>query len=71
VYDSIRLIFSIADLQVSEDNLESHEDDVGSEDTEAPYPLRCSFTITKVCNFHAAAAAATFEPHRSLLFLAR
>ena len=49
---SIRLIFSIADLQSEEENFEAPED--GSESAEAgepSYPLRCSLTITKVCAY--------------------
>ncbi|KAH9003537.1 regulatory protein suaprga1 [Lactarius hatsudake] len=45
--EHIRLIFSIADLQGSEDNLESHEEEGTSEDMESSYPLRCSLTVTK------------------------
>ncbi|KAH9054837.1 regulatory protein suaprga1 [Lactarius vividus] len=46
--EHIRLIFSIADLQGDEDNLESHDNEDGSsEDTESSYPLRCSLTVTK------------------------
>ncbi|KAH9018720.1 regulatory protein suaprga1 [Lactarius pseudohatsudake] len=45
--EHIRLIFSIADLQGTEDNLESHEEEGGPEDTESSYPLRCSLTVTK------------------------
>jgi hypothetical protein len=49
LYDSIRLIFSIADLQTGEENFEAPENEDSSEDTRMSYPLRCSFTITKVC----------------------
>ena len=43
------MIFSIADLQSSEENLEVNEgDESAPADAEATYPLRCSFTITKV-----------------------
>ncbi|KAI0298648.1 mitochondrial glycoprotein [Multifurca ochricompacta] len=46
--EHIRLIFSIADLQSAEENFEPPEGEEGaSEDVEASYPLRCSFTITK------------------------
>ncbi|KAH9172731.1 regulatory protein suaprga1 [Lactarius sanguifluus] len=45
--EHIRLIFSIADLQGNEDNLESHEEEGTSEDMESSYPLRCSLTVTK------------------------
>jgi len=46
--EHIRLIFSIADLQNAEDNLEPPEGEEGSsEDTEGSYPLRCSLTVTK------------------------
>ncbi|KAI9456360.1 regulatory protein suaprga1 [Lactarius psammicola] len=45
--EHIRLIFSIADLQGAEENLESHEGEEGSPEDEASYPLRCSFTVTK------------------------
>ena len=51
---SIRLIFSIADLQ-SEQEAEFEEGEEpaeeGAEDAEAPlhsYPIRCSFSFTKV-----------------------
>ena len=54
---SIRLIFSIADLQ-TEQEPEFEEGQEGAEgaaeDPEAPlhnYPLRCSFSFTKVCHF--------------------
>jgi hypothetical protein len=43
------LIFSIADLQSAEENFEAQEGEEGAAaDAEASYPLRCSFTITKV-----------------------
>jgi len=48
--EQIRLIFSIADLQTAEENLEAPEGEEGAPadaDAEALYPLRCSFTITK------------------------
>jgi len=46
--EHIRLIFSIADLQDTEDNFEAPEGEEGaSADAEPSYPLRCSFTITK------------------------
>ncbi|KAI9438718.1 regulatory protein suaprga1 [Lactarius indigo] len=45
--EHIRLIFSIADLQSAEDNMESHEDEEGPSEDESSYPLRCSFTVTK------------------------
>lgn len=61
-FDSIRLIFSIADLQGAEENLEPPEGEEGaSEDTEPSYPLRCSLTITKVCNIRTLHAVASFE----------
>ncbi|KAH9962300.1 mitochondrial glycoprotein [Lactifluus volemus] len=44
--EHIRLIFSIADLQI-EENVEPSDEDVTSADAEPSYPLRCSFTITK------------------------
>jgi len=49
---SVRLIFSIADLQSAED-FDPAEDE-GSESAESgepSYPLRCSLTITKVCKY--------------------
>jgi complement component 1 Q subcomponent-binding protein len=46
--EHIRLVFSIADLQSAEDNLESHDDEeVSADDGETSYPLRCSFTVSK------------------------
>jgi complement component 1 Q subcomponent-binding protein len=45
--EHIRLVFSIADLQGAEENLESHEGEEVSADVEASYPLRCSFTVSK------------------------
>ena len=43
------MIFSIADLQSAEENFEAQEGEEGATaDAEASYPLRCSFTITKV-----------------------
>jgi hypothetical protein len=47
---SIRLIFSIADLQSAED-FDPAEDGEGAsaESGEQSYPLRCSLTIDKVC----------------------
>lgn len=64
-YDSIRLIFSVADLQGAEENLESHEEEEGapSAEDETSYPLRCSFTISKVWNFRTFHVAATSKPH--------
>jgi hypothetical protein len=49
---SIRLIFSIADLQSAED-FDPAEDEGGAsaESGEPSYPLRCSLTITKVCTY--------------------
>ncbi|KAI0279032.1 regulatory protein suaprga1 [Russula aff. rugulosa BPL654] len=46
--EQIRLIFSIADLQSAED-FDPAEDEGGAsaETGEAPYPLRCSLTVTK------------------------
>jgi hypothetical protein len=61
VYDSIRLIFSIADLQSAEDNLEPSEGEEGlSEETEVSYPLRCSLTLTKVCDLRALYTVVSF-----------
>ena len=51
---SIRLIFSIADIQAEQEaEFEEGEEGVeeGAEDSEAPlhsYPIRCSFSFTKV-----------------------
>jgi hypothetical protein len=47
---SIRLIFSIADLQEDE-NFEAPEEEgsASAESGEPSYPLRCSLTVTKVC----------------------
>jgi hypothetical protein len=49
ICDRIRLVFSIAELQSSEENFEDQEGEGASEGAEASYPIRCSFTITKVC----------------------
>ena len=47
---SIRLIFSIADLQNEEENFEGEEEEgsASAETGEPSYPLRCSITVTKV-----------------------
>jgi len=46
--EHIRLIFSIADLQGADENLEPPEGEESvPADTETSYPLHCSFTITK------------------------
>ena len=50
---SIRLIFSIADIQADQEAEfeEGEEPADGAEDAEAPlhsYPIRCSFSFTKV-----------------------
>jgi hypothetical protein len=59
--DRIRLVFSIAELQSAEENFEEQEAEGASEGAEASYPIRCSFTITKVC-----ASAYTHTPHISV-----
>ena len=51
---SIRLIFSIADIQNPEESeLEQEESEGESSEDElsTSYPLRCSFSISKVCFF--------------------
>jgi Mitochondrial glycoprotein len=55
--DRIRLIFSIADFQTAEENFETpqaegEEGAPANADAEASYPLRYSFTITKVRNLY-------------------
>jgi hypothetical protein len=49
---SIRLIFSIADLQSAEDfDPAEEEGGASAESGEPSYPLRCSLTINKVCTY--------------------
>ena len=66
------MIFSIADLQGDEDQLIPNEGEEGSDEDgseEASYPLRCSFTITKVCDlrpFHAVVASSEMYPQPSV-----
>jgi hypothetical protein len=67
--DRIRLIFSIADLQTAEDNLEAPEGEEGAPadaDAEALYPLRCSFTITKVRNLFSSLSPPSDEPYAAI-----
>jgi hypothetical protein len=53
IQKSIRLIFSIADLQNEEENFEGEEEEgnASAETGEPSYPLRCSITVTKVCAY--------------------
>ena len=50
---SIRLIFSIADIQSEQEpEFEEGEEAAENEESEVPlhsYPIRCSFSFTKVC----------------------
>jgi complement component 1 Q subcomponent-binding protein len=50
--ESIRLVFSIADLSTGqEEPFEQEENDEEASEDDAPmnvYPIRCSFSITKV-----------------------
>jgi hypothetical protein len=49
---SIRLIFSIADLQSAEDfDPAEEEGSASAESGDTSYPLRCSLTINKVCTY--------------------
>lgn len=45
--NSIRLVFSIADIQ-QEAEFENENEEEGAEETNNSYPVRCSFSITKV-----------------------
>jgi len=73
VYDSIRVVFSIAELQSDENNFESQEDEEAPSDAgEASYPLRCSITITKVPTFsYTSGHGSKYVLCYSLLFLVR
>lgn len=50
VWCSIRLMFSIADIQSQQENdFDEAENEEGAEEQASPsYPIRCSFSITKV-----------------------
>lgn len=53
VVGSIRLMFSIADIQTEQEaEFEENESEEASEDQPThTYPIRCSFSITKVSQY--------------------
>lgn len=64
VFISIRLMFSIADIQTQEPEFEEETEATPEEDDATPsYPLRCSFSITKVR--HLSFVMLTFEERKA------